>query len=296
MTSIHSVFIVTKPLQLIICEIISEQLNLKQKTLILVNAFKGAKVVAQNISEQGFWSKVHFVETKREEVREVFKIRPDELFVIGDVGFRAFLFLLTYKLLVNKPLWVYEEGHANYGNEWYSDGFKKWLFKQIGIGVQNGGCRFTNGLYVFSPNKIPARSLNVRTDFTIRKIYVSLQDYCVNHLKRYCIYFNISEQLFPEDKIGDIWHLCLSDWSLNTAVDFAKRTLDGLKVLKPHPHIKNNDALNIPGFDVVLDGAIPVELLLIKMAATSNKIIVWHYGSSVSRYIKLPNVEFRMLT
>ena len=96
----HSVFIATKPLQLIICEIISEQLNLKQKTLILVNAFKGAKVVAQNISEQGFWSKVHFVETKREEVREVFKIRPDELFVIGDVGFRAFLFLLTYKLIV----------------------------------------------------------------------------------------------------------------------------------------------------------------------------------------------------
>jgi hypothetical protein len=303
-TSIHSVFIVTKPLQLIICEIISEQLDLDQKTLILrIDAFKDAKAVAQRISKHGFWTEMRVVETKRDEVREVLKIRPNELFVIGDVGIRAFFTLLKYKMFINKPLWVYEEGRANYGFEWYPNGFKKSIFKRMGIGVHNGGCRFTNGLFVFKPEKISDELLNRRNNFIVQKINPPFQDYCISNFERLCFYFDIPEKLIPKNKSGEVLNLYLSYWLVEDpqqfpyamAIDFAKKPLKGLKILKSHPHIKNNDALNIPGFDVVLDGSIPIELILIKMAAISNKIIVWHHGSSVDLYIKFPNVEFRRL-
>jgi hypothetical protein len=296
MISRHSVFLATKPLQLIISEIIAAQLDVNRKDIIIVDSFHDAHRVANIVAEYGFWTEVRCVRTRQEGIREALKLRADDLFIDSDVGFRSFLYLFEYRTLVRKPIWVYEEGVGSYRTDLYAGGLKKWLFERIGVGVRFGGCRFTNGLYVFSPDKIQAQSLNVRTDFIVHKIDVSFQDYCVNHLKRYCHYFNISEKTFSEHEIGGVWHLYLSNWSLDMAVDFAKRPLEGLKILKPHPHIKYIDDLVVKGFDVVLDGGIPVELLLIKMAATSNKIIVWrHHGSSASEYIKLPNVDFRML-
>ena len=305
MPSSHSVFIVTKPLQLIICEIISEQLDLDQKTLILrIDTFKDAKAVAQRISEHGFWTEIRFVKTKQDEVREVFKIRPDELFVIGDVGIRAFFTLLKYKMFINKPLWVYEEGSANYGYEWYPNGFKESIFKRMGIGVQNGSCRFTNGLFVFKPEKISDQLLNRRNNFIVQKINPPFQDYCISNFERLCFYFDIPEKLIPKNKSGEVLNLYLSNWSFEDpqqfpyamAIDFAKKPLKGLKMLKPHPHLKYDDTLMIPGFDAIINGSAPVELHLIRMASNYKKVIVWHHGSSASQYIKLPNVEFRVLS
>jgi hypothetical protein len=82
----------------------------------------------------------------------------------------------------------------------------------------------------------------------------------------------------------------LSSWTVDDAALARLRIVDGLRIIKLHPHIKID---HCEGGNVMnVHHAIPAEILIRFASKHCKSVTVFHHGSSVTRYISRPNLEF----
>lgn len=291
-------FVVTKPLQLMVVMAILEQLPVDIiKDLILVDGFIGAEEVSERIAATSSkWDGVIFL-SKVDDVIGYIKLqRYDWIFIDSDVGIRKYLQLLGIKLIrPQTKISVYEEGLGSYRTDIYA-GVKKVLLKYTGVGVYFGGCWLTENIYLYVPDEYIKKTA-AKKNKTI-KILKTIPDLFGEHNKWFASVFGLLEielaLLASPRKNNCIIYLTSWSWDYKTASDLCR--LDAYKILKFHPHIREQTKEIIDFFDFSASATVPAEFLVIMASTVFEKVTVYHHGTSVERYLKLKNVQFTKIT
>ena len=286
------VFLITKPLQLIIAEMIREQCSYHDAQLIILEGFSKARRIAELMSSSARWGQVYCLRDMKDAHRKLASTHQiDTLFVHADVGLRHHLF--AFKLKRNNPnlkIAVYEEGTGSYRSSVIHSSLKKKVYALVGAGSRYAGSRFSDFYYVFTPNNIPA--VSELSNVAIRQIKGDLVSFVQANLGYFEECFEMPSGLV--ELSGKCCCIYLSSWSID--LNFIERK-GGLVpenstwVLKLHPHIKGT--IDVKGFHYSVPSYIPAELLIPKLAAQFKKLIVFHHGSSAALYIHSKNVAFQ---
>jgi hypothetical protein len=288
------VFIVSKPLQYMISDIISHNLD-SEKYLIVIDSFSQARQVAERISKNKKWHMVSTVKNRFLSLVKAAFYKPKILYIDTDVGLRLYFYILIFKTLNFKSkVYVYEEGLGTYRTDIYNGGqfykFKSNLFKKVGVSTFFGGSTFCDGVYVFKPDeyKIILKPLPTKNIYAISP---SLIQYCSLHTQR------LLEEFAGKTHIGlPVGKKCiiyLSSWAADIEAFevIYKKIKPQVKILKLHPHIKKIEK-EIIGFDIIINNSIPAEILLIEALSCFEKVYVVHHGTSVESYVDHNRVVF----
>lgn len=290
------IFLVTKPLQLLISLAIIENITSSGPiSLLIVDDFFDAKNVYSALNNSKNLTRIDniiYFENHSDAFKYLEINKYNIIFIDSDVGFKRFIQLL--KLKISNPknqLIVYEEGLGTYRNNIYKSP-KKNILEIFGIGTYFGGCIFTNAIYVLSPNEYISK-LGNKTP--VRKICTSLLDILNKHKR-------LINNIFPEiDYVSSEYsndkNTCLvymSGWNIN--FDVLKPYLnENLSIfIKLHPHIKSfSDEIknNTKNF-IYVTPSLPAEVLLDHLSRNFKKVKVIHHGSSITRYIDKNNIEY----
>ena len=291
------VFIVTKPLQLMVAMAIVEQLPLEAaKDLILVDSFYGAKGISDRVAAaHSGWSRVTFLPSVESALADIERRNCDTVFIDSDVGLRKYFQLIRLKLVCTRVnVVIYEEGLGTYRADLYV-GFKKKLLRLVGAGNYFGGCWLTDYIFLYSPDEY-VRTLNIKKNKTVR-INKPISNLCVERLEWLKFVFELQSFQSAIDSAGSSnCVIYLTAWNWDQEIINNLCSMSSFKVLKYHPHIKTPDEEVGGSFDHIAAPAIPAELLIAAAAAAFASVVVYHHGSSVVRYSNFQNVRFVMIS
>ena len=292
---VEAVFVVTKPLQLIVAEIIKQQLGYKKCSLLIINQFADAQNVCNRVRDHEDWEEVVFFTNRWSAVKFLIGgVSFSSLYVHEDAGLKHHIRMKVVKFFKKSiQINVYEEGIGSYRVDVLKPSLKKKLYNMLGIGVVFGGSKYTNLFYLFEPNRISIAQQTVREK--VRRIETSLVAHLESQLKRYQYYFD-TEECF-KDLQGLVCILYLSSWQVDESfINKLPHLTDerATLVFKPHPNIKNY--LNYNLFDFVVPNRVPAELLLIHLANSFESVKVFHHNSSAAQYVSSSGIEYQNIS
>ncbi|WP_283597196.1 polysialyltransferase family glycosyltransferase [Photobacterium phosphoreum] len=285
-----SIFIVTKPVQLINAENICNQEKIGNKILLLVDNFNDSYTIKDKIEAYGFWDYVFIFGTKEKALYESFLFGEVDLYVDGDVGLSFYKTFILSKMLCAykrniRNLFVYEEGIGTYCKNKYNKGLKKNILSNIGVGVFFGGFYKTKKIYVYNKELYAYQH---KSDKLIVKINEPMFEYVIKNITRFVEYFG-DQELLKKEKTAIVY---LSNYTLSLEYIFniygKYKNCDFF--IKLHPHIK--EAINPEFSCTVIDNKVPFEVAVFKLLLIYDDIVVLHHGSSAGYYIKNVQVSF----
>lgn len=276
-----SAYIITKPLQYINATNIPDEL---EKDCFLIDLFSNSdrfyEVIAKYAST---WNNVKIFRTRYSSLLNIIrnKKKYSTLFIDSDHGILiTFLFLL---LLPTVKIFTYEEGFGSYRyvreNRTISEKLKSYIYALMGCKNWLGGNICTSGQYLYHPevfnSLIPnasGKKLLFRSSFNVH----------LNMLKEVNHLFNFQSINHFKNKKVIIY---LSTWSINSKINqYLKMYPDYIKILKPHPHIKDYSAAgNV--FDTVIENSLPAEILLNGLINVCKDLVIIHENSSSLMYL-----------
>lgn len=274
-------FVVTKPLQLIFTVAIIRQLNVADRSCIIItDSFSGSEGVAERLRSVD-WDLsrvgVLFCRDRSKAEQIVADMGAKKIFVDGDVGVRRFLILLKTQICINRPeIWVYEEGHGTYRTDLYSNS-KRAIFASLGVGTHFGGSSLAKGLYVLAPDEYDKAFPHHKKE--VHQIESAPYDTIKRDFTAWCEIFSY----VPITNTGQkTCALYLSSWVIDPIAIERLKKMPGDIFIKPHPHIRNFEP--VPGIMSIDPGA-PSELVLIALLKEYDHVEVFDHMSSVRRYI-----------
>lgn len=288
----HYGFVVTKPLQLMVVLALIPQLGEDcAKDFLIVDNFAGAKDVYEEMTRQtGNDCRVYYFPHEPEAYEFALTKKYQKLFVDSDVGFRKNAALV--KMAVLSPstvLAVYEEGLGSYRTDLYK-GARKQILQMMGCGVFFGGNWRTKEIYLFQPQSCttPIRAEKIKITKTLSELLLQEWDFL-------CSIFSAADFIENIQSGGSSSKECiiyLTSWTIEEQ-RIAGLCADGRKVIvKPHPHIKDANLLTWRSDLSLAPASIPAEIVIMSAARTFERVTVMHHGSSVDRYLNIPNVDF----
>lgn len=288
MTAAKNLFIVSKPLQILVAALIIKQLKIELSSqLIVVDSFHGAQGVYERMKSAD-WSlrdlDFAFARSKQEAYKLVKSAQPNALFIDADVGLRRFITLLLLKRGRRElSIHVYEEGVGTYNTDLYS-GAKKAIFDRLGIGTNFGGSALADSIYVF--DDVGYRSRFPESKSTAVKIKRSIADLISQELSSWVFIMNYSN---PHPQGSRQCHVYLSSWEIDEAFLRNFSTFNGDKFIKLHPHLADRE-----GFDFArsITSTAPAEIVLMDLASKYDEVHVFHHGTSTHRYVDINTVVF----
>lgn len=286
-----TVFITTKPLQILVAVSIIKQLGIeKSSRLIIIDSFRNAELVCERMASAE-WSlknlELAFMKSRREAHSFVSANKTRNVFIDGDVGVRWFLDLLYLKSFFrNRKINVYEEGLGTYRTDIYSN-IKKKLFNFFGIGTNYGGCIFTDNIYLYDKCEYLKNFPSLRKKAI--GISCGVSDIISNEVEFWSRVFGCDPIVVKNNAECNIY---LSSWTIDKEFLKSFRKMSGDKYIKPHPHIKENLRFE---FSEMISGCTPAEFILMDLVKKYEKVNVFHHGSSVDRYISAENLEFKKI-
>jgi hypothetical protein len=286
------VFLVTKPLQLIVSEIIKQELNVSKTCLAVVDEFAEAEAVFRNISEYNAWGESLFFKDRKQAFSYLSKhIEYKQLFVDTDVGPRYHLRMLLLKLVKAKfVVSVYEEGIGSYRTDLFESSLKNAFLVGLGVGSYFGHNYFTERIYLFDPERY-RKIVGVNNNVFVEKILETYIDFISRCSQRLEYYFDAEE--LCNTYSGNECAIYLTGWEIDRNFSFwlsNNRSQFDTTFVKPHPQIKTRE--EILEFDIVIPGRLPVELFLSSLSQNFQNVTVYHHNSSVAHYLKSENLNF----
>lgn len=275
-------FIVTKPLQFMIADMIAKQNHDGEKIdFLIVDLFAGAREFVErfNSLDRPGQRAVYFAEQPAAYAHAA----DTDYGIIHtncDVGFRIHRMLKRFK---GKSVRVYEEGVGTYRNDLYS-GFRRRFLRKRGIGTVFGGSNMAHFVYVFDPVRYYRSVEGIRA--IPLPIKGTLASYVAANQDSLCFLFGTGLQT-PSEEPATVY---LTNWEVDESV-IENLKGEGLLFVKPHPHRK----CMAPGANV-LPGGVPAEVLIPMLAKAHPSLVVYHHGSSAAHYLAgMPGVDFRQL-
>lgn len=275
-------FIVTKPLQLMFATSIIRQLEIAERSvLIITDDFKDAIGVYERLrlleSDLSLVD-IRFCSDRNKAEMFATELDIETLFVDSDVGFKRFLILLKTQIRKRRlKIWVYEEGHGTYRSDMYQNHAKRRFFEFLGIGTHFGGSRFTRGIYLRDPELFIERFHFSAID--IRRIEHTPSEILRHNLETWVRIFDYSP---VKPGQADDCAIYLTDWRVREEGLAQLHNFRGRRFVKPHPHIKTPP--HVHGTENISATA-PAELVLIDLLEKHSRTTVFHHGSSCERYV-----------
>ena len=290
-------FIITKPLQLMVVMAIIEQLPDEiSKELIVIDAFFGAKKIAEKLTTSNpKWQRTVFFENPSAAFRHCRERRYDSVFLDSDVGFRKNIDLMRLKLSTPKTrIAVYEEGLGSYRQDIYH-GAKRGIFALMGVGVYFGGNWLTKEIYLFRPNEYINNFLEKTADVIHIKTFIS--QLIIKYKTEFDELFELAELKsdLARASSNNVCDIYLTSWSWDGETMKRLMQCDSCRVVKFHPHMKGILVSSEHQFDVSVSPEIPAEILITIASKIFKNVRVLHHGSSVVRYLNLINVNFELM-
>lgn len=287
-------FIVTKPLQIMICMAICDQLELSQRShLLVVTSFHEAEAVLQRIREHDpRWLSVSAYLTRRDAVVECVARAYEMVFVDTDVGPQSAWELRRLKKSVpGVMLCVYEEGLGTYRDDLCSARGVV-LMRALGASTHFGGLAVTDEIWLFQPELYASQF--PRTAHKVRAIEPNLDVWISTNrqLLESAFLGAPLDHIFPENARGGRCALYLTSWTWRPELCETITSWGGPAILKMHPHIEEDAPALAALFDVVVPARVPAELVVLALARRFDDVAVFHHGSSTAAYVYPRNVTY----
>jgi hypothetical protein len=287
-------FVITKPLQLLVVLAIIDQLPGDTiSDLIVVDAFFGAKDTSERLADSNpKWRRASFFKNHDAAYKHCKSQKYDRVFIDSDVGLSKNIDLIRIKLSHLKTrICVYEEGLGSYRSDLYY-GFKRKLLDFVGAGTRFGGNWLTKEIYLYRPAEYISRFPDSRVE--VVQIGTSIADLIHRYEREFRKLFDLvtlqsNLKNFGSNEVCDIY---LTSWRWDEDVMRRLQQCESCRIIKFHPHLKENYSLIANSFDVLAQSNIPAEILIASVAAIFKKVRVMHHGSSATRYLNINNVEF----
>lgn len=288
------VFIATKPLQIMICMAIRDQLGLSRRShLMLVSSFHDAGFVLERIREHDRrWVSVAAFPTRRDAVVGCAGGDYRAVFIDTDVGPQIARELKRLRGCVpGLRLCVYEEGLGTYRDDLCSARGTV-LMRVLGASTYFGGLTATDEVWLFRP-KLYA-GLFPQAAHKTRAIEPSLEAWLrANEGLLESLFLDSPlEHSLPAAPPGGRCVLYLTGWSWHPGLQEIIRSFGGTSILKMHPHIEEEAPELTALFDIVIPARVPAELVVMALARRFADVWVIHHGSSTAGYVNPPNVKY----
>lgn len=278
-------FYISKPLQYLVFLSIIEDMNLKNKDIILMvnGAFYDSDCITNKISTYSEFP-VNYFNGYFGFIGLILSSNTKRLFLDSDVGFKKFIFLLILKAFKrNLQIYVYEEGTGTYKKSFYR-GIKKLFFKKIGVGTHFGACKFTDGIFCYDKKLFTTIFGN---DINVHQINVSLASSIKKNNRLLFQIFDSKAIIFEQNTNNAC--LYLSDWDFNYSILKKVNIHTEHFYFKLHPH--NNNFIKIENA-ICIENSYPAEMLIVKLCENYCKVKVFHHDCSVERYIEFDNLTY----
>lgn len=286
-------FVVTTPLQYL------NALNIEtsgERIIFLLSGFANSEKFYSEIVEKGNWNKTYYFYDYNKMFQQVISSveKKDKLFIDSDYG------MVTNRKLKHiktKDIYVYEEGIGAYRSDLISrdNGWLKTnILKTLGNKEFFAGSKYVKGIYIYDhqrhktlvPNFSKER-LHFKNDFSVQ-LENNIESFISRDLiERY-------KELFMKQEVI----LYITNWNYNLKIEdyienlIKKEEKNRLLILKPHPHFKDFEKINLK-YDDVVSGEVLVEILFVLLKKYSNNFLVLHENSSSLQYYStLNNISF----
>lgn len=279
----NNVFIISKPLQYLNAANISTR---GPRFLLIVDDFFNAKEVYLALKEKSiYWNKISFFDVWTDAYDWILKnkLDIDNLYIDSDHGWTKYSYLKQFDKI---NIYVYEEGIGNYRktlNEKNLFGkFKKIIYEYLlGNKVYLGGSKYTKGIYLYDKERFNENVLSNKKEL------LSFSTSFHNHLET----FKDREVFLDQSTINLIKKLhnkkvlfYLTSWSYDKKMDELITDYDDyFKILKLHPHIKEIGTYS-KEYDFIMEGDNLIELVIIELLKTCEKVVIFHHGTSAIMY------------
>ncbi len=283
-----SAYIITKPLQYINATNIPDD---SVKDCLLINYFANVDEFHQNVKQfSRNWNQIlKFKNRYLALIYVLFRKRKySKLFV--DTDFAIVNRLILYTLYPVK-IYVYEEGFGNYRKTIRLNNTirqKTINFFDSYLGYNHlGGFNRTKGIYLYHPD-IFLKLVSPNTKKQVLPFKTGFQQH-LTILPEISTLF--PTQILQKIKGKDVL-IYLTSWEINSKyIEIMQKYPDHIKILKPHPHIKNKTGIE-KYFDITITNSLPAEILIAEIANNSNTLIIVHQTSSAMLYFQnIPNFK-----
>lgn len=288
-----AVFVVSKPLQLMVVLSLLQQLKFEKKPLIAVmDGFNNAEKVTENLKKRlSDRCVVEFFPSGAHPLKILLGRKVDHLFLDSDVGFVKAIQLLKLKHChPNLDFYVFEEGRGTYRTDMYG-GLKKNVFDSIGVATCFGASPLTKGIFVI--NDVEYQSCLPNLSNKVTKIENDIQDIIKieQEILNDLFYFNVSDLTGKPGSKHCSVYLC--DWQLNKSFLNEFQMLKGDLFCKRHPHSKIKEEI-LGVFQI--ESFLPSELVLFNLLLNYEKVVVFHENSSTCRYLKHDKLHYQCVS
>lgn len=285
-----TVFLVSKPLQIMIALMVMRQLRVEQPPVFaVVNAFKSASEVAERLGQvYGDRLTTRFFETPRDAFLHIRREGYRHLFIHGDVGLRNALTLAMTKLRVPKiRIYVFEEGLGTYTDDIYPRR-KARAFRALGIATRFGESPFVRFVFLLDPASYRAKFPKLAQK--VVAISGSLSDFLAQERTKMDALFGFSGLAKPENSNGGLCNLYLSNWKVDNAFLQAFKALPGDLFIKLHPHFQTD--LSFEGMTMI-DTHVPAEIAIADLLEEYDTVKIFDHMSSVRQYVDSQKITFQ---
>ncbi len=280
-------FIVTKILQYVNATNIEVS---GAKVLLLVDNFMDAENFYRRlIQSQHDWTNIHFFSNEKQAFAWIRKNRDrvSDIYTYSDYGLN-FESLLWH--LPSVVVHVYEEGIGTYFNSLLKEHrmIKNTLIRIYallsGNEIKFGGNKRTSEIIIykkdFHAQQVKFRKTKQRSTF--KKPFV-------NHFSEIMHLFEPLDEELKGITSQNIL-VYIPSWNIQS-IDQQKDSYD-LKIIKPHPHLKNLGD-HVDGYDYSIPASVPAELLLLQLVGNNNQItVVSHYSTATLYFRNFPKICF----
>jgi hypothetical protein len=280
-----SVYIITKPLQYINATNIPDEL---EKDCFLVDLFYNTENFYLNVKKHSVhWKNIKVFKSRYNALLKIIRHRKsyDKLYIDSDFGI---LITVLFLILGKIRIYTYEEGFGSYrfirNNLSIVDKIKSTIYSFLGCENWIGGNVFTTGSYLYYPEAFKKLIGNKKEIHFFKKKFIShlsgLKE--INHY-----YDSVNFERFRNQNVI----VYLSTWEINPNVNkILKNYMDYIKVLKPHPHIKEQvDFQNL--YDVKISNSLPAEYFLTQLYNVCKNLVIIHENSSALVYLAPFNIK-----
>lgn len=284
----NSVFVVTKPIQML------NALNIKDESnkFIFVTPFANRDSFVGNARKA--YPNIQFIKRKS-KISCILSILLKQntisrVYLDSDFGLKI-RFLLLF--LVVPSYYIFEEGYASYCHLRYpsnvTDKILLILQKILRINNYIGSGIHCGGLFIYDKSyyktMLPESSIRL-LDFDMDYLsYIQQSPLLFNYKD------NLNLSLFRCRNVV----IYLTSWEVDHSISQILQKADYkdyIKVLKPHPHIVSNSSYNTIEHDVLLSPEVIFEYFLINVLDEANMVVVYHHGSFALHYFNnYPNLK-----
>lgn len=279
------IFIITKPLQLLIATAISKQIKGDITfSLFVVDGFSDSKLIAGRLLEANLgWDVVRWFPSKKIALIKASIIKPDNVFVDSDVGTINSISLTRAKLLSPRTkFFVYEEGIGSYRTDLYA-GLKKKILDFVGVATSFGQSPVVSGIWLYEPNRYRNSHPNYRKEcVTIEtSIHSLLEDEFSNIFQVFDYEVSGDSSKLKEKKCN----IYFSSWQVDSKFMESFSALPEMNYIKLHPHIKNSNKTFMDCGLSVFPARLPAEIVIMLLCKLYEEVTVYHHGSSIEKYM-----------